>query len=796
MTHDLLFSLNKTGSFTNIGNKAANIQHLGRLGMRVPVTFVLTWEAYRRYLANDLNVIAEITAELEKKLDPGKSYAVRSSANIEDSFEHSFAGQFKTVLEVQGREALIQAIWSIWATAQTPAVQNYLQRHNLGEQELKMAVIIQEMVRPVISGVAFSRNPMTGIRQTVVEAVHGLGTRLVQEGVTPKRWIFHSGEFIEKPDDDDIPLALIEEVVAGARKLSRRLKRDIDLEWVYDGQSLYWVQMREITTLRSVQVYSNRISKEMMAGIIKPLIWSVNIPLVNGAWIRMLTEAIGPNQLEPFKLARIFYYRAYFNMGLLGEVFEDLGIPAESLEIMWGLVPRRGKGGMFKPGPEVLRLLPRLVRFIWDKWTLAGRLEDRLPALEAGFREINIAEADRLSPAELLVKIDRLYQLNQEAAYYNIVLPLTMYIYNTVLRSQMKKIGVDYARLHMHQDTPEFQRFNPNWLIERLNREFQALEPDLQERVRRGTFAEAVVDPGLNGFREGLADLLARFGHLSDNGNDFSTVPWREDADTILRVVIDYQPGQKEREKAGAAEKIDLNMLRLPLWNGWMVRRLYRRTRRYNLFRERISYIYTYGYGLFREYFLAIGRHLVRQGLLEAADDIFYLEWPQIRQLAREGGSSQDVHAQVEHHKREIDRVRDLALPTIIYGDQPPPVEETTGRTLSGTATSRGYCTGRVKVVTGIQDFPKMAQGDILVIPYSDVGWTPLFARAVGVIAESGGMLSHSSIIAREYGIPAIVSVNGAMQLKDGILVSMDGYNGEIRILEEEGAAIASPERK
>lgn len=795
MAQDLLFHLKNKTSITNVGNKGANIQCLSRLGMRTPVTFVLTWEAYQRYLEDDLNVITEIAAEVEKKLDPGKSYAVRSSANIEDSFEHSFAGQFKTVLEVKGRDAIIQAIWSIWATARTPAVQNYLQRHDLSEKELKMAVLVQEMIRPVVSGVAFSRNPMTGMRQTVVEAVCGPGTRLVQEGVTPQRWIFHSGEFIEKPDGEDIPLTLIEEVVAGARKLSRRLRRDIDLEWVYDGQSLYWVQMREITTLRSVQVYSNRISKEMMAGIIKPLIWSVNIPLVNGAWIRMLTEAIGPNQLEPFKLARIFYYRAYFNMGLLGEVFEDLGIPAESLEMMWGLVPRRGKGGMFKPGPQVLRLLPRLVRFMWDKWTLSGRLEDRLPALEAGFQEVDISGVDRLSPAELLEKIDRLYQASQEAAYYNIVLPLMMYIYNTVLRSQMKKIGVDYARLHMHQDTPDFQRFNPNWLIERLNREFQALEPFVQEQVRLGTFAEAIANPGLNGFREGLVDLLARFGHLSNNGNDFSTVPWREDADTILKVVIDYQPGQKEREKAGTAEKIDLNTLRLPFWSGWMLRRLYRRTRRYNLFRERISYIYTYGYGLFRVYFLAIGRHFASQGLLETPEDIFYLEWPQIRQLAREGGNPLDVCAQVERHKCEIERVRDVALPVIIYGDQPPPVDETSGRMLSGTATSRGYCTGRVKVVTGIQDFPKMEQGDILVIPYSDVGWTPLFARAVGVIAESGGLLSHSSIIAREYGIPAIVSVSGAMQLEDGVLVSMDGYKGEIIVLEE-GAAIASPERK
>jgi phosphohistidine swiveling domain-containing protein len=123
-----------------------------------------------------------------------------------------------------------------------------------------------------------------------------------------------------------------------------------------------------------------------------------------------------------------------------------------------------------------------------------------------------------------------------------------------------------------------------------------------------------------------------------------------------------------------------------------------------------------------------------------------------------------------------------VLLPEVIYGDSPPPIIAASNEKLTGTPTSRGYHTGKVKVVRSIVDFPKLNDGDVLVIPYSDVGWTPLFARAGAVIAESGGILSHSSIIAREYNIPAVVSVAGAMQLCDNTTVTIDGYKGEIMV--------------
>ena len=128
---------------------------------------------------------------------------------------------------------------------------------------------------------------------------------------------------------------------------------------------------------------------------------------------------------------------------------------------------------------------------------------------------------------------------------------------------------------------------------------------------------------------------------------------------------------------------------------------------------------------------------------------------------------------------------RNIIPPTIIYGDEPLPVEEVSGTILEGTPTSRGYYQGPAKIVTGIDDFERIQEGDVLVVPYSDVGWTPMYVKAGAVVAESGGMLSHSSIVAREYGIPAVVSVPVAWQLLSGKVLTVDGYQGKVTIHDE-----------
>jgi pyruvate,water dikinase len=196
------------------------------------------------------------------------------------------------------------------------------------------------------------------------------------------------------------------------------------------------------------------------------------------------------------------------------------------------------------------------------------------------------------------------------------------------------------------------------------------------------------------------------------------------------------------------------------------------------------SSLFTYTLMLFRVYYIALGIHLVNRGWLQSSEDIYYLYDHEIRASINGKRNQTDFKHLVFQRKQEMARCEHAILPQVIYGNEPPPVVAQYDKKLTGTPTSRGYYTGKLKVVRGINDFHKLSQGDVLVIPHSDVGWLPLFAKAGAVIAESGGMLSHSSIIAREYGIPAVVSVNGALQLADNLTVSIDGYKGEIHVHE------------
>jgi phosphoenolpyruvate synthase/pyruvate phosphate dikinase len=763
-----------------IGNKARNLQFLIEKGFPVPVTYVCNWDAYLRYLQDDAGLIERLRVGLAKKIQPNRAYAVRSSANVEDDLATSFAGQFKTVLNVQGIDAVLQAILTIWALTRSPSVQTYLAKMGVNPAGLRMAVVIQEMVQPVISGVSFSKNPMTGMDETVVEAVCGSGEALVQEGCTPQRWVNKWGEWVAFPEPERIDRSVIQQVVTQTRAISKAYGRAVDLEWVYDGRRVYWVQLREITTVRNINLYSHRIPREILPGMIKPLIWSINIPLVGGVWKSILTDLIGPNDLDPHQLIKPFYYRAYFNMGTLGRVFESLGLPRESIEMMMGVGTRGSEKPRFRPSRKTLQHLPRIARFIADKFGFETSFRAFVPDMQARYRAFRFDQAGQLSERELVAEIDKLFALTQDTTYYNILGPMLMFMYNGMLRSRLKKAGVDAAQVDMTHGLEELHELDPNFYLAQLRQDYRALDAELQDQIRCSTFAEFRQLPGIEGLQKKVEQFIQRFGHLSDSGNDFASVPWRENPDMVLKMIAHAEPVEAR------TRPVPFQELDLPAMRKLMLNPIYSRARRFRLYREQISSLYTYGYGLFRPYFMALGDHFVRRGILETREGILYLYFDEIREVVEKGCEGRDYAGRVATRKQEMEAWRDTAVPETIYGDQAPPLDTHRGDKLVGIPTSRGHYTGQAKVVRGIQDFDKVSSGNVLVVPYSDVGWTPLFVKAGAVIAESGGMLSHSSIVAREYNIPAVVSVPGACSLKDDTVVTVDGYRGEV-IIHEQG---------
>lgn len=776
-----VFAIHSRAKLRDAGGKAESLLFLSKQDVSVPKSHVIVWDAFLAYQEGNTAVIPHLRNQLTKIINPDKAYAVRSSANVEDGGEHSFAGQFYSELNVNGLEQILEAIQSVWQSAENDALQPYLTQAGLAQSDLKMAVVVQEMVTPVASGVAFSKNPLTGLDETIVEAVMGSGEALVQGGATPMRWVHKWGELIETAVSPHIPPPVIDTVIAQTKQLAKAYGSPVDLEWVWDGTAVHWLQIRPITTIGNLNIYSNRISREVMPGIIKPLIWSVNVPLVNSAWVDLITELIGEHDIQPEDLAQSFHYRSYFNMGTLGKVFTTLGMPVETLELMMGIEGGKDKP-RYKPSRTTYKYTPNMLRFLWHKLRYSREIERFLPKAETTYAKYARQSLNEMDEPTLLAQIDKLFRFTQKMAYVNVVGPLLMLAHNNRFQKQLESLGIDYANFDLMHDTPELAQYDPSGHLDRLAETFAALSPERQTSLRDEPAAEFAALPAANEFRKGVEKFVAQFGHFSDSGNDFSSVPWRENVPFVVEMAAQHVRGET------AVSKQNWHTLPISGWQRWRLRRSYERARRFRLYRERISYDYTLGYGLFRNYFMALAHRLVNRSVLHEPDDIFYLYWRELKQLVQ-GNLKEDPLALINARRDEIEAVRDVIMLDIVYGDEPPLVETavSTQNNLKGIPTSRGYYQGKVRVIRSVQEFDKMVSGAVIVVPFSDVSWTPLFAKAGAVIAESGGMLSHSSIVAREFNIPAVVSVTHATRmLTDGDEVRLDGYKGSITVIKTE----------
>ncbi|MDJ0790659.1 MAG: PEP/pyruvate-binding domain-containing protein [Acidimicrobiia bacterium] len=731
----------RTAAADATGGKGASLQWLAAHGYLIPDTWVLPPGA-----PGDLG-----------DLDLGRVYAVRSSANVEDGDDASFAGQFETVLGVTGPQDVAKAIDVVRTSVTSEGVESYTD-HMHAETPIRMSVLVQEMIEPVASGVVFTRNPITGLNEIILEAVEGRGDQLVQGGITPHRWVRKWGAWTSQPDDpiltDELATAIVEE----AAEIADDYGAAADLEWVWDGEQVWWLQIRPITGTGDVHIYSNRISKEVLPGLIKPLVWSVNVPVVNKAWIRLFTEAIGDNDLEPEDLAETFAYRAYFNMGAIGDIFELMGMPRDSLESLLGLPPGPDQPKM-KPSRRTLMKTPRLITFAVGRSRYGRKIETALPQLRYRYQRFD-RDLTEMSDDDLLTSIDQLMDVSTEAAYSNIVVPLLANVYTGLLRRRLAANDLDLTQIDLGIDGDPAHDADPNAELDRLADTIEAHGAESTEAA------------------DHLDLFLARFGHFSDSGNDFSVATWAEQPDLVMQMAAARGRSQRIDRMRWDEATADLGAM-----TTITTRPIRKRAVTYQVRRDQVSSLYTYGYGLFRLYFLELGRRLADRAVIGEADDIMYLTLDEVRAAVLGALSADDAQRIVADHKAELDRVADLDMPEVIYGDEFIPAAPTSPNgLLTGVATSRGHYRGPVRVVRGLADFDQVSDGDVLAIPFSDVGWTPLFAKAGAVIAESGGMLSHSSIVAREYGIPCVVSVNGAMRLEDGAIVTVDGYRGEIVI--------------
>ncbi|NEP59377.1 MAG: pyruvate phosphate dikinase PEP/pyruvate-binding protein, partial [Symploca sp. SIO2G7] len=366
---------------TMVGNKAATLSQLKTWGYPVPMGYVLQ-------AGDDPTALLTLCQP-----SPKQPLVVRSSAVGEDGLGASAAGQYVSVTDVVSRAELEQAIAACFQAYNRPSAVQY--RRDLGLAEATMNVLVQRQIHGIVSGVAFSRDPIARCGHSVViEALPGAASRVVSGQVTPQRYRvtirpedMHSGDDWQLSDAIDLPidpndkfdnapngapsplspplsssaplsLRLIQQIAYLARHLERRFG-DIpqDVEWTYDGKHIWVLQSRPITTL--IPLWTRKIAAEVIPGVIHPLTWSINQPLTCGVWGDLFTLVLGQRSagLDFSQTAMLHRSYAYFNATLLGNIFLRMGLPAESLEFLT-------RGAKFSRPPLVatLRNMPGLLR--------------------------------------------------------------------------------------------------------------------------------------------------------------------------------------------------------------------------------------------------------------------------------------------------------------------------------------------------------------------------------------------------------------------------------------------------
>jgi phosphohistidine swiveling domain-containing protein/glycerol-3-phosphate acyltransferase PlsY len=745
-----------------VGNKAAKLAEIKRWGYQVPKGWVLL--PYE-----DAQNLIDILQPSE--LSP---LVVRSSAIGEDTDTASAAGQYESILNVTTQQGLLTAINRTQASYNNPGAVQYRRDRNV--KEAAMAVLVQQQIRSVYSGVAFSRDPITQeVDAIIIEALPGSPTQVVSGRVTPEQYrafVVDNDDvsFIHLEGQGKVPPVIIKQVAYLARHLEERYHGiPQDIEWSYDGQTLWVLQTRPITTL--LPIWTRKIAAEVIPGLIRPLTWSINRPLTCGVWGGIFAIVLGERALglDFNETATLHFSHAYFNATLLGQIFRRMGLPAESLEFL-----TRGAKMSKPPLDTTLRNLPGLMRLLGRELSLKQDFKrDNRLRFSVGMSQLSQEMVDDLDPPKLLTRIDYILELLQRATYYSILAPLSASLRQSIFK--VKDLDIDNSR------TPEIAAIKV--LQELATQAKQVLYANYgNEESSIGvasSFDPDNVFEDLAVSSEGqkiLAEfqyILQRYGYLSEVGTDIAVPTWKEEPEAVKRLLVQFmlgnQPGtvKKRRKKTNmfVQSRVDI--------------------------KGQITEIYSRLLAELRWCFIALEKQWLDYGVLQQKDDIFFLEFEEIRQLIE--APNPDILSRLQvlvlRRRSQLERNKEMnPMPLLVYGNAPPIIPAlmpalAPDQILQGIPASPGQAEGRVKVLRNLQDIPEIESDTILVVPYTDSGWAPLLVRAKGIIADAGGRLSHGAILAREYGIPAIMDVrNATWVLQDGQRVRIDGSRGIVEI--------------
>ncbi|MFG2436398.1 rifamycin-inactivating phosphotransferase [Streptomyces sp. NPDC048508] len=752
------------------------------------------------------------------------AYAVRSSATAEDLPTASFAGQQDTYLNVMGETAVLQHVSRCWASLFTERAVSYRQRNGIDHRTVHMGVVVQRMVFPHAAGVLFTADPVTGNRKVAtVDAGFGLGEALVSGLVNPDVFKVRDGEIVskviaakqravhalptggtrevavdaqrqEQPALTDAQAVRLAEV---GRRIEAHFGRPQDIEWCLVDDGFQIVQSRPITTLFPVpesddqenHVYVSVGHQQMMTDAMKPLglsMWQLTaMAPMHAAGGRLFVD-VTRRLASPASRAGL--------LDLMGKGDPLVRDALETVLAQDGFVPSlpdAGPGGLPGRGAsDPIETDPAVVTELTERSrTSIAALEHDIrsktgPALfdyllEA-FAEHKRVLSDPLSIQAIMAGMEATWWLNDRLREWlgerNAADTLTLSAPDNIT-SEMGLALLDVA--DVIRPHPEVVAF-----LEGVQD-----EGFLDELAKLTGGAEA---------REAIEAYLDRYGMRCVGEIDITRPRWRERPSTLVPVILDnvrlFEPGAAERRfeqgrrKAREKEQDVLARLRaLPDGDRKAdeTKRMIDRVRTFIGYREYPKYGIIARYFVYKTALMEEAGRLVQAGVLTEQEDSFYLTFQEFHAVAR---SRQVDHRLVERRKDAFRSYERLTPPRVLTSDG----EAVTGAyrrddvppgALTGLPVSAGTVEGRARVILDMAE-ADLEAGDILVTTFTDPSWSPLFVGIAGLVTEVGGQMTHGAVIAREYGLPAVVGVDRATRLiEDGRRIRVHGTDGYVEML-------------
>jgi pyruvate,water dikinase len=867
-----------------VGGKGANLGELTRAGFPVPAGFCVTTAAYREFLQTsgdfeaildslervtheDLDTIRATSVRIREQLEAlaipadvqlavlqawrglgtEHAYAVRSSATAEDLPSASFAGQQDTFLNVRGEEKLLDAVRRCWASLFTDRAIAYRTKHGFGHGAVLLAVVVQRMVVPEVSGILFTADPITGRRKTVcIDASFGLGEALVSGLVTADLYEVRSGAIVTKrvsrkalairplPDGGTVTEALppeeqerqalpddrILELAGLGLRIEEHYGREQDIEWCFAGGKFFIVQARPITSLYPApRAADGRLHLYASFG-----------------HVQMMTEAMKPLGISALRTFAPVGDRSRSGESELfqeggGRLFVDLN-PVLRYRRLRHLVARVLPLADERIARAVAEFLGR------EEYLAALRPEKRLElslALKAApflFSVLGtfllrnpargVKEIERAMEVLIAERRRRVEEARGAERIRRIRLTLRSFFPDLVGRKVLQNVlpGVIAFRLiaSLSQrwlgDTAELAslgRSPPGNVTTEMGlalgdvADVVRAHPGAIERLRRATDETFDRDlreiAGGEEVRRTFATFVERYGMRCTGEIDITRPRWREAPMQLIPAIEghlrggapgqhrrDFETGKEEAERAAVRLLERLRATRGGAMKVVIMRRLITVYRSRIGLREHPKYYIVRVLDLAKRAILEEAAGLVGVGLLRSPDEVFWFSLEELEVILR---ARRVDRAVLDARRERFEREAGLRPPRVITSEGEVVTVKARAAVpegaLAGSAASAGVVEGRARVVRKLEG-SKLEKGEILVAPYTDPAWTPLFPLASGLVTEVGGLMTHGAVVAREYGIPAVVGVDRATEaIPDGALVRVNGSEGYVEIVLERG---------